>query len=94
MLVHRRLLGHFRLPRPSGELAGRPLRGWTGFGLTGTFETPDDLAESGIAHVADRPMDGRPFDIRAKQATLAAIPYRVELNGIATMLIRHHEAAQ
>ena len=35
-----------------------------------------------------------PFDIRAKRATLAAIPYRVEPNDIATMLIHHHEAAQ
>ena len=52
------------------------------------------LAESDIGHVADVPMDDRPFDIRAKRATLASIPYRVEPNAIATMLIHHHEAAQ
>ena len=48
----------------------------------------------GIDHVAKDAADDRPFDIRAKRATLASIPYRVELNDIATMLIHHHEAAQ
>ena len=48
----------------------------------------------GIDHVAKDAADDRPFDIRTKHCTLGIIPYRVELNGIATMLIHHHEAAQ
>ena len=37
---------------------------------------------------------GRPFDILTKQGTLASIPDRVALNGILTMLMQHHKAAQ
>ena len=64
-----------------------------GPGLIETFETPDYLAEAGIEHVADYPMDDQPFDIRTKHGTLTSIPYAVELNDIPMMLIQHHKAA-
>ena len=47
-------------------------------------------AGAGIDHVAGWPADDRPFDIRRKHGTLAAIPYGVELNDIPMMLIRRN----
>ena len=61
-----------------------------GPGLTETFETRDHLAEAGIEHGADDPMDDRPFDIRTKHGTLTSIPYTVEPNDIPMMLIRRN----
>ena len=76
------------------HLAGEPQQGWMDPGLSGTFETPYDVAEAGIEYVANEPMDGRPFDIRTKRGTLASIPDTVELNDIPMTFIQHHRAAQ
>lgn len=76
------------------DVTGRPPRGWMGPGLTETFETPDMLAAAGIEYVADFPMDDQPFDIKTENGPLVSVPYTVELNDIAMMLIQHHKAVE
>ena len=76
------------------RFTGHPPRGWMGPGLTETWETPDYLAEQGIEHVADYPMDDLPFDIRTEHGPLISVPSTVELNDIPMMLIQHHKAAE
>lgn len=76
------------------EFSGKAPRGWMGPGLTETYESPDLLAAEGIEYVADYPMDDQPFDIKTESGPLVSVPYTVELNDIAMMLVQHHKAAE
>ena len=76
------------------EFSGKAPRGWMGPGLTETYESPDLLAAEGIEYVADYPMDDQPFEIKTESGPLISVPYTVELNDIAMMLVQHHKAAE
>jgi allantoinase len=69
----------------------RPL-GWLGPGLTQTYETPDLLTEAGVKYIGDWVYDDEPDVIRTANGPLVALPYTVELNDIAMMIVQHHES--
>ncbi len=69
----------------------RPL-GWLGPGLTQTYETPDLLAAAGIKYIADWVYDDEPDVIKTIRGPLVTLPYTVELNDIAMMIVQHHES--
>ena len=69
----------------------RPL-GWLGPGLTQTFETPELLAAAGVKYIGDWVYDDEPDIIRTANGPLVTLPYTVELNDIAMMIVQHHES--
>ena len=74
------------------EFTGKAPRGWLSPGLTETKQTPDLLAEAGIEYVCDWVMDEQPCYIRTRSKPLVVVPYSVELNDIAIMMLQHHDA--
>ena len=73
---------------------GKQPVGWLGPGFTETLDTPDLLAEAGIKYVADWPLDDEPCELKTKHGTLLALPYSMELNDIAMMMVQHHPASE
>ena len=73
---------------------GKPPRGWESPGLTETYETIDYLAEAGIEYVADWVLDDQPVYIATAHGPLVSVPYTVEINDIAMMVIQHHQAEE
>jgi peptidoglycan/xylan/chitin deacetylase (PgdA/CDA1 family) len=71
---------------------GRRPKGWLGPGLTETYETPDLLAEAGVAYVGDWVFDDEPGEIRTVHGPLVTLPYTVELNDIPMMMVQHHSS--
>jgi len=69
----------------------RPL-GWLGPGLTQTHETPELLAAAGVKYIGDWVYDDEPDIIRTANGPLVTLPYTVELNDIAMMIVQHHES--
>jgi len=69
----------------------RPL-GWLGPGLTQTYETPELLAAAGVKYIGDWVYDDEPDIIRTANGPLVTLPYTVELNDIAMMIVQHHES--
>ena len=76
------------------KFTGRPPVGWLGPGFTETLDTPDLLAEAGIRYIADWPLDDEPCEIKTKHGALLSLPYSMELNDIAMMMVQHHPAAE
>jgi len=76
------------------EFTGRPPVGWMGPGLTETLDTPDQLAAEGIQYIADWVMDDEPCTIRTRGGELVTLPYSLELNDIAMMVVQHHAAGE
>ncbi len=76
------------------RFTGNKPRGWLGPGLTETFETPDLLAEAGLEYVADWVFDDQPCQLKTRHGPLYTLPYTVELNDIALMLIQYHKAVE
>jgi peptidoglycan/xylan/chitin deacetylase (PgdA/CDA1 family) len=74
------------------EATGKAPRGWLGPALAETRQTPDLLAEAGLEYVCDWVMDEQPCYIKTKSRPLVMVPYSVELNDIAIMMIQHHES--
>jgi peptidoglycan/xylan/chitin deacetylase (PgdA/CDA1 family) len=74
--------------------SGRPPRGWESPGLTETFETIDYLAEAGIEYVADWVLDDQPVYIATAHGPVVSVPYTVEVNDIAMMVVQHHAAEE
>jgi len=66
--------------------------GWLGPGLTQTLDTPDLLAEAGLRYIADWVYDDEPTRISTSNGVLTTLPYTVELNDIATMILQGHES--
>jgi allantoinase len=66
--------------------------GWLGPGLTQTVDTPDLLAEAGVRYIADWVYDDEPTRISTSNGILTTLPYTVELNDIATMILHGHES--
>jgi len=73
---------------------GKPPVGWLSPGFTETLDTPDLLAEAGIKYVANWPLDDEPCELKTKHGTLLSLPYSIELNDIAMMMVQHHPASE
>jgi allantoinase len=73
---------------------GRPPRGWESPGLAETFDTIDYLAEAGIEYVADWVLDDQPVYIETAHGPMLSVPYTVEINDIAMMVVQHHSAEE
>jgi allantoinase len=69
----------------------RPV-GWLGPGLTQTYDTPELLAEAGVKYIGDWVYDDEPDIIRTAKGPLVTLPYTVEQNDIAMMIVQHHES--
>jgi len=76
------------------EFTGRRPVGWMGPGLTETLDTPDQLAAEGIRYIADWVIDDEPCTIRTRGGELVTLPYTLELNDIAMMVVQHHAAGE
>jgi peptidoglycan/xylan/chitin deacetylase (PgdA/CDA1 family) len=76
------------------EFTGKPPRGWESPGLTETNVTADLLREEGIEYVADWVLDDQPCEIRTAHGPLVSIPYTVEMNDIAMMVIQQHPSRE
>ena len=73
---------------------GKKPRGWESPGLTETYETIDWLAEAGIEYVADWVLDDQPLTISTASGPIVSVPYTVEMNDIAMMLIAHQSSEE
>jgi peptidoglycan/xylan/chitin deacetylase (PgdA/CDA1 family) len=76
------------------EFTGRTPVGWMGPGLTETLDSPDQLAAEGIRYIADWVIDDEPCTIRTRGGELVTLPYSLELNDIAMMVVQHHAASE
>jgi len=76
------------------ECTGKPPRGWESPGLTETASTIDLLAEAGIEYVADWVLDDQPCRIESANGTVVSIPYTVEMNDIAMMVLQNHPSEE
>lgn len=76
------------------EFTGKRPVGWMGPGLTETLDTPDQLAAEGIRYIADWVIDDEPCTIRTRGGELVTLPYTLELNDIAMMVVQHHAAGE
>jgi allantoinase len=76
------------------EFTGKRPVGWMGPGLTETLDSPDQLAAAGIKYIADWVIDDEPCTIRTRGAELVTLPYSLELNDIAMMVVQHHAAEE
>jgi peptidoglycan/xylan/chitin deacetylase (PgdA/CDA1 family) len=74
------------------RLTGKRPLGWLGPGLTQTYETPELLAAAGVKYIGDWVYDDEPDIIRTANGPLVTLPYTVELNDIAMMIVQHHES--
>jgi len=75
-------------------VSGKAPRGWESPGLTETFDTIDHLAEAGIEYVADWVLDDQPIYITTAHGPVLSVPYTVEVNDIAMMVVQHHSAEE
>ncbi len=76
------------------EFTGKRPVGWMGPGLTETLDTPELLAAAGIKYVADWVIDDEPCTIKTRYGSLVTLPYSLELNDIAMMVVQHHRAEE
>ena len=74
------------------RFSGNRPQGWLGPGLTETYETPEHLAAAGIKYIADWVHDDEPTRIATDNGPLVTLPYTLECNDIAMVVVRHHEA--
>jgi len=70
------------------KFTGKPPRGWESPGLTETYDTIDWLAEAGIEYVADWVLDDQPVTLSTAHGPIVSVPYTVEMNDIAMMLLQ------
>jgi peptidoglycan/xylan/chitin deacetylase (PgdA/CDA1 family) len=73
---------------------GKKPRGWESPGLTETYDTIDWLAEAGIEYVADWVLDDQPCMIRTAHGPMVSVPYTVEMNDIAMMVLQNHPSEE
>ena len=76
------------------DFTGKTPRGWESPGLTETYDTIDWLAEAGIEYVADWVLDDQPCVIQTATRPVVSIPYTVEMNDIAMMVLQNHPASE
>ena len=73
---------------------GKKPRGWESPGLTETYDTIDWLAEAGIEYVADWVLDDQPCMIKTAHGPMVSVPYTVEMNDIAMMVLQNHPSEE
>ena len=73
---------------------GKAPRGWESPGLTETYDTIDWLAEAGIEYVADWVLDDQPCRIQTASGPIVSVPYTVEMNDIAMMVLQNHPSEE
>ncbi|HTG96509.1 MAG TPA: polysaccharide deacetylase family protein [Burkholderiales bacterium] len=73
---------------------GKKPRGWESPGLTETYDTIDWLAEAGIEYVADWVLDDQPCLIKTAHGPMVSVPYTVEMNDIAMMVLQSHPSEE
>ena len=73
---------------------GKKPRGWESPGLTETYDTIDWLAEAGIEYVADWVLDDQPCLIKTAHGPMVSVPYTVEMNDIAMMVLQNHPSEE
>jgi len=73
---------------------GKAPRCWESPGPTETLDTIDYLAEAGIEYVADWVLDDQPVYISTAHGPIVSVPYTVEINDIAMMVVQHHAAEE
>jgi peptidoglycan/xylan/chitin deacetylase (PgdA/CDA1 family) len=73
---------------------GKKPRGWESPGLTETYDTIDWLAEAGVEYVADWVLDDQPCRIDTAHGPIVSVPYTVEMNDIAMMVLQNHPAEE
>ena len=73
---------------------GKAPRGWEGPGLTETYDTIDWLKEAGIEYVADWVLDDQPCTIQTAHGPMVSVPYTVEMNDIAMMVLQNHPSEE
>ena len=76
------------------EFTGKRPVGWMGPGLTEQLDTPDLLVAAGIRYIADWVIDDEPCTIKTRNGLLVTLPYTLELNDIAMMVVQHHAARE
>ena len=76
------------------SFTGKPPRGWESPGLTETYDTIDYLAEAGIEYVADWVLDDQPCLIQTASGPIVSVPYTVEMNDIAMMVLQSHPSEE
>lgn len=76
------------------KFVGKKPRGWESPGLTETYDTIDWLSEAGIEYVADWVLDDQPCVIQARPKPVVSVPYTVEMNDIAMMMLQHHPSEE
>ncbi|MGQ0651200.1 MAG: polysaccharide deacetylase family protein [Betaproteobacteria bacterium] len=76
------------------EFTGGKPKGWESPGLTETYDTIDWLAEAGIEYVADWVLDDQPVKIQTAHGPVVSVPYTVEMNDIAMMVLQNHPSEE
>jgi peptidoglycan/xylan/chitin deacetylase (PgdA/CDA1 family) len=76
------------------SFTGKPPRGWESPGLTETYDTIDHLREAGIEYVADWVLDDQPCQIETASGPIVSVPYTVEMNDIAMMVLQNHPSEE
>ena len=76
------------------QFTGKQPVGWLGPGFTQTLDTPEYLVAAGIKYICDWPIDDEPCEIKTSKGPLLALPYSIELNDIAMMIVQHHPAQE
>ncbi len=76
------------------SITGKAPRGWESPGLTETYETIDYLKEAGIEYVADWVLDDQPCLIDTASGPMVSVPYTVEMNDIAMMVLQSHPSEE
>jgi allantoinase len=76
------------------QFTGKAPRGWESPGLTETYDTIDWLAEAGIEYIADWVLDDQPVRIRTATKPVVSVPYTVEMNDIAMMVLQQHPSEE
>jgi len=61
-------------------VVGRDLPGWFSPAASNTWQTPDLVAEAGIAYLCDLYHDDQPTPIRVRRGELFSLPYSMEIN--------------
>ncbi|MGH8707209.1 MAG: polysaccharide deacetylase family protein [Burkholderiales bacterium] len=76
------------------ECTGKAPRGWESPGLAETPETIDHLAAAGIEYVADWVLDDQPCRIDTASGPIVSMPYTLEMNDIAMMVVQNHPSEE
>lgn len=73
---------------------GKAPVGWESPGLTETYDTLDHLAAAGIRYVANWVVDDQPLYLRSAHGPVVSVPYSLEVNDIAMMVVQNHPAGE